>query len=355
VLIRVAFHTLIMNQNDSIRERICQFFVENCKLGNKATLEHFKSERVARSTIYDAIQRVKNNVGAKRRPGQGRIARKMPKTKVKRLLKYFNHHQGRSQRKAARKFNIAQPYVHTLLRKGGIKCRKKKTIPDRSESQALAAKGKCRILIEKYRDRHWILDDESYFTLSNSSLAGNDVYYTSDPALTPAIVKYKKKKKFELKLLVWVAISRKGISKLFICPSGQAINQYIYREECLQRRLIPFINRLHSEDDPIFWPDLASAHYAETVCDFMIEENISFVDKHENPANLPECRPIELFWASLKRLVYEANWQAKNLDQLELRIRNCLKKMDTNILENLFDGMLHNLKDVARNGVIEKK
>lgn len=344
-----------MNQSDQLRERICQFFVKNCTSGNKATLEHFTSEGVARSTIYDAIQRVKNNVGAKRRPGQGRIARKMPNKKVKRLHTYFNHHHGRSQRKAARKFNISQQYVHTLLRKGGIKCRKKKTIPDRNEDQALAAPNKCRILINKYRERQWILDDESYFTLSQSSLAGNDVYYSSDPALTPAIVKYKKKKKFEPKILVWAAMSKKGISSLFICPSGQAINQDIYREECLQRRLIPFINKLHSEDDPIFWPDLASAHYAETVCDFMIEKNISFVEKYENPANLPECRPIEMFWASLKRLVYEANWQAKNLDELELRIRYCIKKIDTNTLTKLFDSMLHNLKDVARNGVIEKK
>lgn len=164
-----------------------------------------------------------------------------------------------------------------------------------------------------------------------------------------------KKKKFEQKILVWAAISKKGISSVFTCPSGLAINQDIYREECLKRRLLPFIHKHHSQDEIIFWPDLASSHYAETVCDFMIEKKIPFVEKYENPANLPECRPIEQFWATLKRLVYVDGWQATNLAQLSLRIRSSIKKIDSNQLAELFDRMLRNLKDVGRNGVIEKR
>jgi hypothetical protein len=36
-----------------------------------------------------------------------------------------------------------------------------------------------------------------------------------------------------------------------------------------------------------------------------------------NPANVPEARPIEDFWAHLKRNVYMDGWQAKNLNQLK--------------------------------------
>ena len=67
-----------------------------------------------------------------------------------------------------------------------------------------------------------------------------------------------KKPNVKKKLLVWAAISSKGISRIFIVPSGQAVNQHIYKEECLQRRLIPFIKKYHQEDEFIFWPDLAS-------------------------------------------------------------------------------------------------
>jgi hypothetical protein len=46
------------------------------------------------------------------------------------------------------------------------------------------------------------LDDESYFSKSNSSINGNDNYYRSDAQLAPAAVTFKQKSKYEDKLLV---------------------------------------------------------------------------------------------------------------------------------------------------------
>ena len=59
----------------------------------------------------------------------------------------------------------------------------------------------------KYKDFVWILDDESYFTLTNSEINGNDNFYSSKVDLTPNNVKYKTKAKFEDKLFVYVIIS----------------------------------------------------------------------------------------------------------------------------------------------------
>ena len=52
------------------------------------------------------------------------------------------------------------------------------------------------------------------------------------------------------------------------------------------------------------------------------------VDKVDNPANLPEVRPIEDFWSIFKAKVYENNWEAKTLHELEVRIKKCLKEVD---------------------------
>ena len=52
---------------------------------------------------------------------------------------------------------------------------------------------------------------------------------------------------------------------------------------------------------------------------------ISFTMSIDNTANLPEVRPIEDFWSILKAKVYENNWEAKSLHQLEVRIKKCLK------------------------------
>jgi len=128
--------------------------------------------------------------------------------------------------------------------------------------------------------------------------------------------------KFEEKVLVWIAISSKGLSKPFIVPSKTAIDQEVYKKECLQPRLIPYIHANHQEGTYKFWPDLASSHYAESVMDFMIENKIDFVEKCENPANLPEVRPIEDFWSILKGKVYENGWEAKNAEELIQKIKN---------------------------------
>jgi len=90
-------------------------------------------------------------------------------------VKHFDHKTGVSQRKAAKKFGISVGYVNKLLG-CNVKCRKKIKIPDRSEVQKLMAKKKCRNLTEKFAKHDWIIDDESYFNFSHSSLVGNDAH-----------------------------------------------------------------------------------------------------------------------------------------------------------------------------------
>ena len=91
-------------------------------------------------------------------------------------------------------------------------------------------------------------------------------------------------------MLVWVAISENGISKELIRPVGApAINQYIYLQECLIKRLQPFIEEYHSDGKYIFWPDCASSHYAYSVTKWM-DDNINYVPEH--PPKVPQARPI---------------------------------------------------------------
>jgi hypothetical protein len=70
-----------MKNTEHLRKRISQFYQKNSANRNKAKLQHFLAEAVARSTIYDTIQRVRSSIGAIRRVGSGRIAVKMPKEK----------------------------------------------------------------------------------------------------------------------------------------------------------------------------------------------------------------------------------------------------------------------------------
>ena len=91
------------------------------------------------------------------------------------------------------------------------------------------------------------------------------------------------------------------IVKAIFCAKwarSQSVYQFIYLNECIKKkRLVPFIKEHHFNDQYLFWPDLASSHYAKTVVTYFKEQKINFVEKEDNPPNVPECRPIEDFWS----------------------------------------------------------
>ncbi len=114
-----------------------------------------------------------------------------------------------------------------------------------------------------------------------SHISADDNFYTSDFDKTPNSVKYQTKSKYEKKLMVWVAASITGLSEIYLVPSRGTINLDIYIEECLEKRLI---KKKHYSMPYVFWPDLASAHYASNTLN---DHNVKFVAKNENTANLP--------------------------------------------------------------------
>ena len=115
--------------------------------------------------------------------------------------------------------------------------------------------------------------------------------------------------------------------------------------------MVPFIKKHHIGTKYVFWPDLASS-YARSVVDWLQSNNISFVPKESNPANVPEVRPIEDFWGILKANVYKGGWQANNLQQLESRIRTCLKNIDMSLVQRLIGGTIRRIDRMRRNGVV---
>ena len=140
----------------------------------------------------------------------------------------FDNQHGVSLRQAGCKFNISFNYARSIIKnKSGIKRRKKIKIPLRSLVQKVLAKQKCRRLYMKFHNYVWIIDDESYFTLSHSTINGNDNFWSSDVSTCPNNVKYVTTAKYEDKVMVWVAISSKGASKLYFKPSGLNINQEV--------------------------------------------------------------------------------------------------------------------------------
>lgn len=214
-------------------------------------------------------------------------------------------------------------------------------------------KPKCERLIRKFGNRDFVLDDETYFTLSHSLVGGNDGFYTTDIFLASPKIKFATKAKFEAKVQVWIAMGLKGLSRLFIQKSGLYFENYL--KECLQKRLISYIRKHYLDDGYVFWPDLASSHYARNVVEALRAENIEFVQKKDNSANCLETRFIEDFWAILKSNVYARGWKADNTEQLIRRIKYCLQHFNQDVVRNLAESTRERLDEIRRHGLVETR
>ena len=72
------------------------------------------AKKVPRRTIYDILKRIEHS-SRKKKPDSGKIAKKMTRTKINKLVKAFNHNDMISQRQAAKKFECSQSIVSKVL------------------------------------------------------------------------------------------------------------------------------------------------------------------------------------------------------------------------------------------------
>ena len=92
-----------------------------------------------------------------------------------------------------------------------------------------------------------------------------------------------------------------------------------------------------------------------SVTNYLRDKKVKFVEKRDNPPNVPECRPIEDFWNILKGEGYKNNWQAKDLKQLRNRITYCLKKIDKKAVQDMIGSTKRRLDNIRQNGLIENR
>ena len=84
-------------------------------------------------------------------------------------------------------------------------------------------------------------------------------YYINDKSTSPDSFRFAGNVKFLKKVLVWIAISGRGTSKPLIRRSKSvAINSDSYIYKCLNKRLLPFIQKYHQDFDYVFLTDLSS-------------------------------------------------------------------------------------------------
>ena len=340
------------------RKRVVQFFsrIQGIRQDWKSfTVAHFVAEGMSRSSVYHIINNYVARGTVERRAGSGRPSVKMNTANRQRLKRMVNHRTGVSQRALGNLFFCSQQYISRMIKKLKISYRKRVKVPKYKDYAAMReAKKRCRKLYNKFRTVDFVIDDEKYFGLSGYQMTGNRGYYTSDPKLTPEKVRTFGKKKFEPKVMLWIAMSPKGISRP-VLTSGRSmsVTAHSYVNNCLNPHLLRFLNTHYPHGQGyVFWPDKASAHYAGLTTTFLSDNNIEYVKKEDNPTEVPQCRPVEDFFGLLATRVYHKNWVAKDAEHLKRRIRKCLREIPLSTVQATMASVRRRLLRAYRVGLL---
>ena len=126
------------------------------------------------------------------------------------------------------------------------------------------------------------------------------------------------------------------------------VQQKIYLNDYVRKRLLPFIKYHHKGDNIVV---LARSCVITLFKTFLTAHQINFVQHRQNPPNIPQARPIETIWSLLEQKVYEGGWEAKNLNQLARRIILKAKQLDQNMVTRMTLGVRRKLLKIYTDSV----
>lgn len=282
-----------------------------------------KRVKVHHTSVKNIIEKFGKTLSMKDLPRSGRKTGPSQPGRDLKVVEYIRKNPSASTRDLAKQFNTSIGMIQRIKVRNSLKTYKKQKVPKKSLVQQVRAKTRARKLYNRIlenKDGCILIDDETYAKEDSRALPGpqyytKSVYQDLDDADTTVAME-----KFGQKVLVWQAICTCGLRSSIFFTKG-TINAKVYEEECLKKRMLP-LYRKHKAP-PLFWPDLASAHYANSVLQWLSKNNVQFVEKDINPPNCPDLRPIERYWAIVKRHFRKEGTVSQNMQEFKKKLDSC--------------------------------
>jgi hypothetical protein len=348
---------MVLTKREALFKRVVLFYENNGgnndhKFAISATIRHFVEEGLLQPNISRMIARYRITGSDNHLKSSGR-----PVFRDHNGVKDFvEQNPEESVRTGSSKLKMpTSTFQWIKLKKFKKKGYVKPVVPKHSGDQEARAKRACRVLYKRTvpsgGSKTLILDDETYVPLDPSQVPGKEYYHSDGKENVKDSVRFRKKQKFAKRFLVWQAIDFDGnVSEPFITTG--TINGNIYLEECVKKRLIPFIEKYHNKEDVIFWPDMATAHYAQAVQQFLNGYGVEYVSKTMNAPNVPHVRPIERFWSLCKKAYKSRRSGAKSLRGFKTIWSNISKKVAEDSGKNIVKGLKKKLRLVGYQDIL---
>jgi transposase len=307
-----------------------------------------KRFKVHHTSVKNIIDKYGNESSLKDLPRSGRKPGSSKPQLDAKVVTHIKRNRSVSTRDLAKKFKTSIGMIQRIKARNSLKTYKKRKVPKKSVEQQSRAKTRARKLYERILEnsnRCILMDDETYVKQDSRALPGPQFYTKStdeevdDADCTIAM------EKFGQKVLVWQAICTCGLRSSIFFTKG-TINAQIYKDECLAKRLRHLYKK--NQSSPLFWPDLASVHYAKPVLQWLSDNNIQFVEKNINPPNCPDLRPIERYWAIVKRIFRKEGTVSQTMEEFEKNWKAASRKCTKATVQNLMEGISSKVRSFFR-------
>lgn len=330
-----------MKKSDAemLAKRICDYYENRASKDEAKTRRHFEEEGFPKTTVWNILKRCINRNTTKHLPKSGRPKTISTDDFIEDVRNLFESKPDVSVRTAADQLSASSSTLQRIKKKTlGLNAYTKQFAPKYRDGQELRAKRGCGTILYLARNKKILMDDETYVVDDPAEMPGKEFYHATSINNVDQVHKFKRKQKFPRKFLIWQLIDSSGNVSVPYVTTG-TMNGKIYLNECIKKRLWPFIQKYHPELKILFWPDMARCHYAKDVTNWLQKKKIEFVQERCNAPNVPQARPIEKFWALCKREYKKLKIKPKSVRsfarQWHIVSKNVAKKSLKKLMRNV--------------------
>lgn len=309
-----------------------------------------KTTGLPKTTVYDVINRFKGTLSVKCAAGRGRKPGASDKNLAQKIVRSCKQNPGLSDEVRAQRYQISRSTAKRRRLEASYKQYRAVKVPNRNDKQVEVVKTRVRTLYDKVLTKHQgciMMDDETPIKADFRQLPGPKFYTAQERLGVADKYKFIKLDKFGKKMMIWQAICSCGLKSEPLVTTSTFDSKF-YIENCLQKRLLPFIRR---HDVPVkFWPDLASCHYSKSTMKWYEENGVDVVTKDMNPPNCPEFRPIENFWGIVKKDLKKTGSVVQNEKQMLGKWKTSAEKVTKELVQDMMAGIKRKVREYIRTG-----
>ncbi|KAL4469135.1 hypothetical protein ABPG72_020088 [Tetrahymena utriculariae] len=245
--------------------------------------------------------------------------------------KHYSSKDIQSQLSNQHKIHVSTPTVINCLKTLGLKYGRIKYCHELTQvnKDQRVEVGKQMLIMNFERI---VFSDESLFQINENSL---QIWHreSTDLLQPKKELSYKNKQ-----LMVWGAVSMEGKCELYIHDTTVDSSAYI---TCLEKSLLPMIKAFYGRKKYVLFQDGARCHTSKQTLEWCQNKKIQIF---QNAPWSPDTNPIELVWASMKRVFKKINYSSniQNRDQLKEIILQIWQELD----QQFINRCIQHVKDI---------